>query len=119
MYTPYSTLLDVYLLDSPVLSRSCHGDDNSRKKCVLLLTELLQKSEDVRIICPVFMSLFTHLSQLEETSYHQCLVGNTSDDSVWGFPDVELVELPVAILWSIGRFTAKMHLLSSTRCTRI
>ena len=50
MYTPYSTLLDVYLLDSPVLSRSCHGDDNSRKKCVLLLTELLQKSEDVRII---------------------------------------------------------------------
>lgn len=48
--TPYSTLLDVYLLDSPVLSRSCHGDDTSRKKCVLLLTDLLQKSEDVRII---------------------------------------------------------------------
>lgn len=61
--------------------------------------------------------------QLEETNliikYHQCLVGNTSEDSLWGFPDVELVELPVAILWSIGRFTAKMQLLSSTRCTRI
>ena len=75
-----------------LILRSCPGAamvTTPAERSVLLLTELLQKSEDVmRIICPVFMSLFTHLSQLEETSYHQCVVGNTSEDSVWGFPDV-------------------------------
>ena len=112
VYTPYCILLYIYLLDSPVLARSCHGDYTSRNKCVLLINfnaDWTQKSEDVNTICLVF-SLICR-GRLKETSNHQYLVGNSSEERWYkrfgvGVSCCRTCRIACCILWSIRRFTA-------------